>query len=175
MKRLVALGLAALLFAHAALAGIPEQIAVAKTAYQQMVKKNPEAARETYANRLSEIAVGIFKATLERGDRPQRETIDPVYQELCLLPAPAKNDAAKFRPGKWQTPRHDLDFKPNGTWVMAPVEKGATHGTWKIEGNQYYENASDDTSRPPTTIILANKDYFVFMDGRYVYVEWRRK
>jgi len=59
---------------------------------------------------------------------------------------------------------------------MIPVEPDITHGTWRIQGNQYFDTAATD---PPETrqytIILITKQDFVFTDQEVVFYEKRLK
>ena len=59
---------------------------------------------------------------------------------------------------------------------MTPVEPDITHGTWRIEGNQYFNTyATDLPQTSQHTIILISKRDFVFTDQTYVFYETRRK
>ena len=73
-------------------------------------------------------------------------------------------------------PRHDYLYRADGTWTMLPAEEGATHGQWRIEGNQYIDTAATD---PPLTsqytVILITKKDFVFADEEIVFYETRSK
>jgi hypothetical protein len=57
---------------------------------------------------------------------------------------------------------------------MLPIEAGITNGSWRIEGNQYFDTAATE---PPLktqyTIILITKKDFVFMDQTDVFYETR--
>jgi hypothetical protein len=39
--------------------------------------------------------------------------------------------------GKWSSPRHDYLYPSDGSWTMLPADEGTTHGTWRIERNQF--------------------------------------
>jgi hypothetical protein len=63
---------------------------------------------------------------------------------------------------------------------MIPVEPDVTHGTWRIEGNQYFNTYIDtDASHSPQTfqytIILITKRDFIFTDQEAVFYETRLK
>jgi len=95
--------------------------------------------------------------------------IDEINTELKRYPAPQNSDSEKLsalREGKWQSTRHTFIYCRDGTWRLAP-ESGTTHGHWHIAHNQFF---TDDVAY---TIILLNRDYFVFTDGEYVFYEYR--
>ena len=102
-----------------------------------------------------------------------------VDAEIKQHPAPKDSDSKAFtalRVGQWESPRHDYLYRADGTWTMLPAEPDITHGTWRIDGNQYFETAATD---PPLasqyTIILISKRDFVFTDNDVVFYETRSK
>ena len=54
------------------------------------------------------------------------------------------------------------------TWTMLPADDGTTHGTWRIEGNQYVTTNSADTRTDRYTVIMITKKYFVMADEEAV-------
>jgi len=59
---------------------------------------------------------------------------------------------------------------------MTPVEPDITHGTWRIEGNQYFSTfAADPSQTTQYTIVLITKTDFVTMDDTHVFYETRLK
>jgi hypothetical protein len=59
---------------------------------------------------------------------------------------------------------------------MLPDEPGATNGTWRIEGNQYFDTTTiDPAGARQYTIILITKRDFVFTDQEFVFYETRPK
>jgi hypothetical protein len=61
-------------------------------------------------------------------------------------------------------------------WTMLPVDPDTTHGTWRIEGNQYlYTAATDPPETTQYTIILISKRDFVFTNQEIVFYETRLK
>lgn len=167
------------LFTVSAFAEAPQELLVAKKEYEQAKPPGNEAARLNYVNRLAKIVDAFVTDRLTSGSRKSSKDLDPVYAELRKHPAPKDSDSRKlsqFLVGKWQSPRHEYLFRKDGTWSMLPLEEGTTHGTWRIEGNQYSDTAA---TKPPMTsrytIIVLNERYFVFMDKDYVFFESRIK
>jgi hypothetical protein len=105
------------------------------------------------------------------------DVIRPRDAEIKQHPAPNDGKAlSMLLVGKWESPRHDHLYRADGTWTMLPVEPDITHGTWRIEGNQYFDTAAIE---PPQTsqytIILISKRDFVFTDQEIVFYETRLK
>jgi hypothetical protein len=128
-----------------------------------------EAERSNYITRLVRMR--------EDAARAKTDEWQAIDAEIRTHPAPADLDSKTFsalRVGEWETPRHDLAFRADGTWTMLPVEEGITHGQWRVDGNQYFETIATD---PPTngqyTVIVITKDDFVFTDQTYVFYEKR--
>jgi hypothetical protein len=55
--------------------------------------------------------------------------------------------------GTWKGPRHETQYRADGTWVLDPPDEGDnTHGKWRIEHGQLIETwrfrdeSSDSTS-----------------------------
>jgi hypothetical protein len=94
-------------------------------------------------------------------------------------PAPNDSDGESLSSlfvGKWQSPRHDYLYRADSTWTMLPEGPETTHGTWRIEGNQYFDAATIDPAGPRQyTIILISKENFVFSDREVVFFEKRLK
>ena len=76
--------------------------------------------------------------------------------------------------GKWSSPRHDYLYPSDGSWTMLPADEGTTHGTWRIERNQFFTTASIGSPDPAQyTIILITKTDFVIADQSGVFYETR--
>jgi hypothetical protein len=128
-----------------------------------------EAARADYITRLTRLR--------EQAVRRNRGEWTAIDAEIKLHPAPPDSDSktlTALRIGDWESPRHDYRYRPDGTWIMLPDEEGATNGTWRIEGNQYFDGAAVEAPKiDQYTIILLTKRDFVFMDNEAVYYETR--
>ncbi len=119
----------------------------------------------------------------EQAIRKMSYTWQAADAEIAQHPAPADSDAKALSAlfvGQWSSPRHDYLYRPDGTWVMLPADPDSTNGTWRIEGNQYFDKtAVDPAGERQFTIILISKRDFVFSekdkDGVYVFYETRLK
>ncbi|MFM8682653.1 MAG: hypothetical protein ACKOEG_02550, partial [Chthoniobacterales bacterium] len=76
--------------------------------------------------------------------------------------------------GKWSSPRHEYIYRSDGTWSMLPEEEGATKGSWRIEGNRFFNKADCESGDASAyTILLLTEDNFIFTDGNTVFYEER--
>ena len=130
-----------------------------------------EAARADYITRLVRLR--------EQATRTSDYTWQAIDTEIKQHPAPGDSDGkalSRRLVGKWESPRHDYLYRADRTWTMLPADPDTTHGTWRIEGNQYFDTAAID---PPETaqytIILMTKRDFVFTDQERVFYEKRLK
>jgi len=130
-----------------------------------------ETARADYISRLTRL-----REQAVRRNRGEWKAIDA---EIKQHPAPSDTDSktlTALRVGDWESPRHDYRYRSDGTWIMLPDEEGATNGSWRIEGNQYFDGAAVEAPKiEQYTIILLTKRDFVFMDNEAVYYEKREK
>jgi hypothetical protein len=130
-----------------------------------------EAARADYITRLVRLR--------ERATRTSDYTWQAIDAEIKQHPAPGDSDSKSLSRrlvGKWESPRHDYLYRADGTWTMLPADPDTTHGTWRIEGNQYFDTAAIDPAQTSqyTIILITNLD-FVFTDGEVVFYETRLK
>ena len=142
----------------------PRGLATLKKEYAQNAHPD-EAARVNYVRMLADL-----RATQAK----HNGNWQAVDAELRKHPAPKDANSAaytKLRIGEWTSPRHGYVYRKDGTWSMTPVEPGATHGKWKIAGNQYFDGAGADMTKY-TIILLTSKD-FIFTDGQVVFFEKR--
>ena len=130
-----------------------------------------EAARSDYITRLVRLS--------EQATRTSDYTWQAIDAEIKQHPAPNDSDSkalSSLLVGKWESPRHDYLYRADGTWTMLPVDPDTAHGTWHIEGNQFFYTAATD---PPETtqyiVILITKRDFVFTDQELVFYEKRLK
>jgi hypothetical protein len=130
-----------------------------------------EAARSGYITRLVRM-----RETAAQSKTDEWQAIDA---EIKQHPAPSNADSKALSgllAGQWESPRHDYLYRADGTWTMLPAEESVTHGTWRIEGNQYFDTAAlDPLETAQYTIILISKKDFVFMDRTNVFYETRLK
>jgi len=141
-----------------------------KRDYEKLARPT-EVQRTDYVSRLVRLR--------EHAVRLQTDTWKAIDAEIKQHPAPADSDAkvlASRLIGAWASPRHDYLYRADGTWTMLPAEVGATHGTWRIEGNQYFDSvATDPPGKSQYTIILISKRDFVFADQSDIFYETRLK
>ena len=142
----------------------------AKRAYAKIAHPS-EAARADYITRLIRLR--------EKAAAGKTDAWQAIDAEIKQHPAPANADSkvlSALLAGKWESPRHDYLYRPDGTWTMLPADPGITNGTWRIQGNQLFDTTATD---PPTsgqsTIILISKTDFVIADGDDVFYEVRLK
>ena len=117
-----------------------------------------EVARVRYITKLVRLREKILA-----GHRDGWEAIDA---EIIRHPMPGAADS-KLLVGQWASPRHLYLYRADGTWTMD--DEGldlaiATHGTWRIQGNNYFNAFSGDSRPARHTIIILTREYFVF-DG----------
>jgi len=141
-----------------------------KQAYQKIAHPG-ETARSAYITRLTRLR--------EKAARVKSDAWQAIDAEIRRHPAPIDADSAalsSLRVGEWESPRHDYLYRADGSWTMIPVEPDMTHGTWRIEGNRYFETVATEPPRSlQYTIILMTKHDFVFTDGEIVFYETRLK
>jgi hypothetical protein len=113
----------------------------------------------------------------EKAARLNTDEWQAIDTEIKRHPAPKDSKTfSSLRVGKWESPRHDYLYRDDGTWTMLPVEENTTHGSWRIEGNQYFATAAiKPTETSQYTIILITKNNFVFADQTHVFYETRLK
>ncbi|MGA2892207.1 MAG: hypothetical protein ABSE22_05015 [Xanthobacteraceae bacterium] len=128
-----------------------------------------EADRSKYLTRLVRLRE---KAAAAKTDEWQA-----IDAEIKQHPAPGDSDSKTFSGllvGQWGSPRHDYLYNADGTWTMVPIEPDIAHGTWRIEGNQYFDVAAiEPPLKTQYTIILITKKDFVFMDQTNIFYETR--
>jgi hypothetical protein len=153
-----------------------KELEAAKKEYAQNVAKDPEGARvklvSTLAKKMGEWAHEFH----ETGSRKHGDDLQAYSQEAGKHPAPKDSDGKKFAAtllGKWQTTRHDFEFRKNGIYVMLPEDADTPKDKWRIEGNQFIQKQGDVESR--YTIVLLDKDYFIYGDKEGTFIMTRVK
>jgi hypothetical protein len=136
-----------------------------------------EAARSDYITRLVRMR--------EQAARRNSDEWQAIDAEIKRHPAPNDSDTktlAGLIVGEWKSSRRDTLYRADGTWTLLPAEEGILHGSWRVEGNQFFDTAqyTDTTATEPPkttqyTIILITKNDFVFTDQTYVFYETRLK
>ncbi len=137
----------------------------------EKISQPSETARSDYITRLVRMR--------EKAARLNTDKWKIIDDEIRQHPAPKESDSKILSGrlvGKWSSPRHDYLYRGDGSWTMLPADEGTTHGTWRIEGNQFFTTASIGSSAPDqyTIILITNKD-FVIADRSSVFYEERLK
>lgn len=162
------------------LAARAQQSAGALQKAEQDYEKIPhpsEAARSDYITRLVRMH--------EDAVRLNTSAWQAIDAEVKLHPAPNEPDSkalAGLIAGEWTSGRHDTLYRADGTWTLLPADAGTLHGSWRVEGNQYFDtaqysdtDASEQPQKDQYTIILVTKKDFVFTDQTNVFYETRLK
>jgi hypothetical protein len=147
---------------------LQQQIGTAKQEYEQSKPTDNEAARQTYVEKLAQIADEFVSRFREAGERND-EAMTAIDAELSKHPLPPDSDSKKLTKlliGKWNSPRHTYIFRPNGKYG---VEDGPINSSWRIKGNQLIEGSSRGT------IILLNSNYFIYAEDDDVFFHSRVK
>jgi hypothetical protein len=135
------------------------------------ISQPSETARSAYITRLVRMR--------EKAARQKTGEWEAIDNEIRQHPAPKDSDGKILSGrlvGKWSSPRHEYLYKGDGSWTMLPADEGTTHGTWRIEGNQFFTTASVGPSDPAKyTIVLITKMDFVIADESSVFYETRLK
>jgi len=144
-------------------AGQSGELDKAKAEYTKAAQTEP--ARVSFVTKLIRM-----RARFARANNEQWKAVDA---EITRHPALADSAELSERLiGEWASPRHEYVFRSDGTWSMLPVEPDATHGSWRIEGNQYFDTDPSGHTRKYTVLLLTVND-FVFTDGDVVFYETR--
>jgi hypothetical protein len=73
---------------------------------------------------------------------------------LIALALPDDANLARLLVGTWQGPRHDTEYRSDGTWIMDPPDEGDnSRGKWRIEHGKLIETwrFSDESSDSTST------------------------
>src|SRR5262249_58054811 len=93
----------------------------------------------------------------EKAARQKTDEWKAIDNEIRQHPTPKDSDG-KIQSGrlvgKWSSPRHDYQYKGDGSWTMLPADEGTTHGTWRIDGNQFFR-----LTRPRTQSFWSPKGF----------------
>lgn len=144
-------------------AGQSGELDKAKTEYAKAAQTEP--ARVSYVTKLIRM-----RARFAQANNEQWKAVDA---EIMRHPAPADSaELSTLLIGEWASPRHEYVFRSDGTWSMLPVEPDVTHGTWRIEGNHYFDTDPTGHTTKYTVLLLTAND-FVFTDGKVPFYETR--
>ena len=90
------------------------------------------------------------------------------------LALPDDATLSKLLIGTWQDPRHQTQYRADGTWILDPPDEGDnTHGNWRIEHGRLIEtwrliDETDDSSSVEEIIDLTEsifKSRIILQEG----------
>jgi hypothetical protein len=158
---------AAIAVATSAVAQGPKELRDARRQFESL--KHPrETDRVRYITRLARL-----RESFTRADYKIMEAIDA---EVIRHPMPAAPDTpilVKRLIGRWQSPRHPYFYHADGTWASDDNTAEDTGGTWRIEGNKFFQNYRGDTRASGEVIILLTSTDLIF--GTHVAPYYLRK
>jgi len=161
--KIITVGLAAILVAISATAEVPKELRDARLQFESL--KNPtEADRVQYVTHLVRLRESFTRADLA--------AINSIDAEIVRHPMPAtvnSRELSKRLVGRWQSPRRPYFYHVDGTWAANEDTTEYTGGTWRIEGNQFFQNYRDETPAQGETIILLTDTDFVYGNGSTPY------
>ena len=102
--------------------------------------------------------------------RADAEIMHVIDAEVLRHPMPATVDVrvlVKRLIGRWQSPRRAYFYHRDSTWASNEDTPEDTGGTWRIEGNQFFQNYRGDTPPRGEKIILLTTTDFVYGAGPY--------
>jgi len=102
--------------------------------------------------------------------RADAEIMHAIDAEVLGHPMPATVDVrilVKRLIGRWQSPRRAYFYHRDSTWASNEDTPEDTGGTWRIEGNQFFQNYRGDTPPRGEKIILLTTTDFVYGAGPY--------
>src|SRR5215475_11036813 len=145
----------------AAHAAEPKELRETRREFESL-RHPTEADRVRYVTRLVRL-----RESFTRADYKIMESIDA---EVIKHPMPATADVARLRKrliGRWQSPRRPYFYHADGTWFSDEDAPGNTGGTWRIEGNRFFQNHPSLAPSTGETIFLLTDTDFVYGDAPY--------
>lgn len=158
----VALIVAALVIASSAPAQEPQELRDLRREYDAL-RQPAEADRARYITRLVRL-----RESFTRGEAEKMFAIDAEVRRHPM-PATVAIQALVARVlGRWQSPRHAYFFRRDGSWT-SDEDTNEPLGGWRIEGNKFFQNYTDEPADKGSTIILLNDDDFVVAAPDHVF------
>ena len=169
MRRLIKVIVAILVAGQVSAQTVEKQdFEAARQEFGHAVPPANEKARLTYVTKLAQVADRLVSDYRQSGQRND-ELLGAINSELQEHPAPKdvnSKELSQLLIGKWESPRRTYVFRANGKWGN---EDGPVDGNWRIQGNQLIEDGSRGT------IILLNRDYFIYSSKDSVFFHSRVK
>jgi hypothetical protein len=163
MSTHVAIAVAAILVAISATAEEPKEFGDARREFDS--RQHPtEADRVRYVTRLVRLRESFTRADLAE--------LDAIDAEIIRHPMPATADSGELSKrlvGRWQSPRRPYFYHADGTWAANDDTPQDTGGTWRIEGNRFFQNYRGEAPDRGEIIILLTDTDFVYGPGLHPY------
>jgi hypothetical protein len=159
----VAILLAAIAIVSAASAAEPQGLRDARHDFESL-KHPTEADRIHYVTRLVRLRESFKRANYK--------ILDAIDAEVIRHPMFSATDPrvlAKLLVGRWQSPRRPYFYHADGTWASDDDTLHDTGSTWRIEGNQFFQNYRGDAPDRGENIILLTPTDFVYGSARAPY------
>ena len=139
----------------------PKELRDARHQFESL-KHASEADRVRYITRLVRL-----RESFTRADAEIMHTIDAEVLRHPM-PATAESQALVQRlVGRWQSPRRPYFYHRDGTWASNEDTPENTGGTWRIEGNEFFQNYRGQPASSGETIILLTTTDFVYGAAPY--------
>jgi len=156
MSTRIAMVVVAILVAMSATAEEPKELGDARREFDSL-QHPTEADRVRYVTRLVRL-----RESFTRADLAALNTIDG---EIVRHPMRATTDSrelSKRLVGRWQSPRRPYFYHADGTWAANDDTPQDTGGTWRIEGNRFFQNYRGEAPDRGEIIILLSDTDFVY-------------
>src|SRR6266550_3496968 len=157
----IAILVTAIAVAASAVAQEPKELRDARRQFEAL-KHPSEADRVRYITGLVRLRESFTRA--------DAEIMHAIDAEVLRHPMPATVDVrvlAKRLIGRWQSPRRAYFYHRDSTWASNEDTPENTGGTWRIEGNQFFQNYRGEPRDSGETIILLTSSDFVYGTGPY--------
>ncbi|MGZ4965519.1 MAG: hypothetical protein ACXWC8_23445 [Limisphaerales bacterium] len=121
------------------------------------IKYPTEVDRVRYVTRLVRLR--------ESFTRKDFEIMSAIDAEVIRHPMPkvaAAQSLSKRLIGRWQSPRRAYFYHANGTWASDEDTPQNIDGTWRIEGNRFFQNYRGEGPDRGEKIILLTATDFVY-------------
>jgi hypothetical protein len=157
----IAILVTAIAVATSAVAQEPKELRAARRQFESL-KHPSEADRVRYITRLVRLRESFTRA--------EYKIMEAIDAEVIRHPMPAAADTrvlVKRLIGQWQSPRRPYFYHTDRTWASNDDTPEDIGGTWRIEGNQFFQNYRGDTPARGEKIILLTTTDFVYGAGPY--------
>jgi len=144
-------------------------VAVAPWAQRRRAEELIEARKEYTAKPDEAARMRLLARLVDLRKTPRVTSTADAWQavdaEIARHPMPATADresAQQAFAGKWDSPRHNYLYRCEWDWTCSGSEDGlkATHGLWRIEGNQpHLRHHLADETRDPSSCSMTETSF----------------